>query len=319
MSVRVLEQAPVVQVNDNRGRLFELVRLRDQTLVCTDESVYPDRMHADVEGATPVAAVAIGDVRPTDVLVLSLDRLALQGQVIPVEGSILPAGLAALWSFAEVLRRGCQAALDIQPDELRMGLQPSAAGGIRTARVFLADALENGAGYAPELARLDNLARVLSDIVDNLAAGWQADRHQTCTESCPDCLRSYDNRRLHGWLDWRLALDTAALAAGRPLSSQRWASRSEALSRAFVEAFGSAVACEVVVVGAGLVAVIRRDRAAGVVLGHPLWRQDAAHLNHAQAVALDELSVLGVPMPQMSDPWTLQRHPERIFGLLQGA
>ena len=40
--------------------------------------------------------------------------------------------------------------------------------------------------------------------------------------SCPDCLRSWDNRRHHSGLDWRLALDMLDLAAGEPLAMQRW-------------------------------------------------------------------------------------------------
>ena len=33
-----------------------------------------------------------------------------------------------------------------------------------------------------------------------------------CDTSCPDCLRSYSNLAYHSLLDWRLAIDMAALA-----------------------------------------------------------------------------------------------------------
>jgi hypothetical protein len=36
----------------------------------------------------------------------------------------------------------------------------------------------------------------------------------TCDSACYDCLRSYQNMRFHGILDWRLAMDVASLLAG---------------------------------------------------------------------------------------------------------
>jgi DEAD/DEAH box helicase domain-containing protein len=263
-----------------------------------------------------VAPVAIGDVRPTDVLVLSLDRVALKGAIIPTARSILPAGLAAMWSFAEVWRRGCQAALDVQPDELQVGLQPARASDLRTHRVFIADALENGAGYAPQLGREENLHLVLNDILDDLGSKYDDPDHQICTESCPDCLRSYDNRRLHGALDWRLALDVAALAAGRGLDLSRWMRRAEPLAAGFIKAYG-ALPCEAIEVGEGLMAIVRRDRKRGVVIGHPLWRHEEQDFNDAQAVAFDQmLTDEGVISGEMSDVWVLQRLPARLFSLL---
>ncbi|MEY4902419.1 MAG: hypothetical protein RLZZ292_234, partial [Bacteroidota bacterium] len=36
--------------------------------------------------------------------------------------------------------------------------------------------------------------------------------HQKCSSSCYDCLRDYYNQQYHGLLNWRIALDLAALA-----------------------------------------------------------------------------------------------------------
>ena len=47
-----------------------------------------------------------------------------------------------------------------------------------------------------------------------LTGDWNDKHHAACASSCLDCLRSYDNRRLHGALDWRLALDMLDLLAG---------------------------------------------------------------------------------------------------------
>lgn len=314
MTVRVLEQAEVVRVNDNRGRLFPLVRLGDQSLVSDDESLYEDGLRVGLDGVTRLSPIAIGDVRPTDVLVLSLDQLALQGGVIPTSRSLLPAGLSAMWSFAEVLRRGCQVALDVEPAELQVGLQPARIRDVRTHRVFVADALENGAGYAPELGRPENLKQLLDDVHADLTARYESDDHAECTESCPDCLRSWDNRRLHGALDWRLALDVATLAAGRPLDTARWLSRAEPLAAIFVRAYSSALPCEVIELSGGLIGIARQDRQRGVVVGHPLWRYEEAHFNATQAEAYDELlSEFGVETAAVTDPWVLQRIPAQVY------
>ena len=141
-----------------------------------------------------------------------------------------------MWSFAEILRRGCRVALDLQPDELEVGLQPAKVGDFETRTVFLADRLENGAGYAPELSLTTNIKAVLAGILDDLVDAYQDEAHSDCRESCPDCLRSYDNRRLHGALDWRLALDVAELAAGHQLSTHRWLPGAPALAQNFVNA-----------------------------------------------------------------------------------
>jgi DEAD/DEAH box helicase domain-containing protein len=313
MTVRVLDQAEVVRMNDNNGRLFPLVRMPDQSIVCSDESLYEEGLKVRLEGASALPPVAIGEVRPTDVLVLSLDSLALQGGVIPTARSTLPGGLSAMWSFAEIMRRGCQATLDVAPDELQVGLQPARTHDVRTHRVFIADALENGAGYAPELGQPGNLKRLLDDILTDLVAKYDSPAHELCSESCPSCLRSYDNRRLHGALDWRLAIDVATLASGRELDTSRWLDRAAPLARIFAQAYSSALPCEVVMLGAGLVAIVRNDRKRGAIVGHPLWRREQSHFNSVQAEAHEELADMGAEAITMTDPWVLQRIPAQVY------
>lgn len=317
ITVRQLEQAEVVTVNDNRELLFPLVR-SDGTWVCNDASLYDSQQRVPSTGSGVGTEVAIGDVRPTDVLVITLDHLALPDGAIPTDPAVLPAGLSALWSFAEVLRRGCQEALDVHPDELHVGLQPARINGVTSQRLFIADALENGAGYAPELGRPDKLLAILDHVIDRhkgLAERFDSQAHSHCTESCPDCLRSYDNRRLHGALNWRLALDVATLAAGQPLDSARWLSRAEPLSQAFVRAY-AVVPASVRVLPGGLFAIVRQDRLGAVVMGHPLWRTEEG-LNKEQHAAVAALRIDGLEHVALSDVWTLQRAPHEVFRLLR--
>ncbi len=308
----------VVCINDNEGRLFPLLRQRDSTVVCDDDSLYRKNMNFDSEGTTRLEPTAIGEIRPTDVITLCLNQAALYGGVVPTAAYLTPAGVSAMWSFAEIMKRGCQVALDLQPDELQVGLQPIRIGDFETRRVFLADRLENGAGYAPELGRAAHLKQVLEGILGELATEYHAPNHSNCSESCPDCLRSWDNRRLHGALDWRLALDVAALAAGQALPAHRWLTRSERLAHLFAKAYRRALPCRVVVTG-DLHTIIRTDNQAAVVLGHPLWMHDERYFNDKQAEAYSTVrSDLGIPRVMISDLWVLDRIPAKIFRLLRG-
>ena len=318
ITVQQLEQAEVVSINDNRELLFSLGKT-DGTWVCDDPSLYDNQRPVPNAGTGVRTDIAIGDIRPTDVLVLTLDQLKLPDRTVPTSPAVLPAGLSALWSFAELLRRGCQDALDIHPDELRVGLQPAQIHDLASHRLFIADAHENGAGYAPELGRPENLLSIFSHITDQhegLVARYDSPAHGECTESCPDCLRSYDNRRLHGALDWRLALDVAALAAGQSLDPRRWLARTAPLAEAFIRAY-QVLPCRIDDLPEGLTAIVRQDNRAAVIIGHPLWRTDHSHLNSGQRTALDILANQGVGNVDFSDAWTLQRVPSQVFRRLR--
>lgn len=309
----------VIRINDNHGNLFPLVQQRDKSVICDDDAVYGRKMKFDDEGTTRLDRTAIGEVRPTDVVTLSLEGVALHGGVIPTAPYLAPAGTYSMWSFAEIMRRGCQVALDLQPDEIQVGLQPTRVGDFETRRLFLADRLENGAGYAPELGHTTHLKQVLEGILGELTEEYEGPDHADCGESCPDCLRSWDNRRLHGALDWRLALDVTSLAAGLPLPTHRWFGRADRTAELFVRAYGEALKCRVEEAGE-LLAIVREDDVSAVILGHPLWMHDEKFLNDIQAEAVDVVrSDLGVPRVAVSDLWVLDRIPARIFRLLHGS
>jgi len=305
----------VIRMNDNHGNLFSLLRQKDGTIVCDDKSLYGNKIKFNEKEATRLDPTAIGEIRPTDVVTFSLHQVALHSGVVPTAPFLSPAGVNAMWSFAEIMRRGCQIALDLQSDELQVGLQPIRIGDFETRSVFLADRLENGAGYAPELSRATNLKQVLEGILGELTEEYESPAHADCRESCPDCLRSWDNRRLHGALDWRLALDVAALAAGSSLPTHRWFDRAEQQAELFVRAYRQALPYRVELVG-DLYAIVHNDQTA-VVLGHPLWMHDEKYLNETQAEAYDIARLdLGVTKICVSDLWVLERIPGRIFKLL---
>ena len=244
---------------------------------------------------------------------------ALERGVIATQSSVCPAGLSAMWSFAEVIRRGCQSALDLPSDELQVGLQPVRVDDVETRRLFLADRLENGAGYAPEVGRAESIKEILRGILTTLADQYDSPGHGDCTDACPNCLRSWDNRRLHGALDWRLALDVATLANGEALYTGRWLDRAPRLADQFVRAYREAVHTEVIETG-DLLAIATRDRQRAVILGHPLWLHRPEMFNEEQAIAFDVARAdLGIGEVIMSDVWVLHRRAPQIFGMLARA
>jgi DEAD/DEAH box helicase domain-containing protein len=191
-------------------------------------------------------------------------------------------------SFAEAVRRGAQAELDIDPSEISVGLQGRRVDGVVSANIYLADTLENGAGYATELGSTDRFLGVVTGIADDLAARWSSESHAGCDAACPDCLRSYDNRHLHPLLDWKLATDVAELCLGRSLSAGRWLDLATPTAEQFAATFGEALG-GVSVREAGDLCCVTAGRRA-VVLGHPLWRVDPEGWNARQQRAVAELA-----------------------------
>ena len=317
MAITTLGGATIFTVNDNDGDLFEMYRF-DRTIVVPSPELYSEAPHLprDRFDREPDLQAAIGCVRPTDVLLLNLNRLDLPGptEAITTDRSRTPAGQPALWSFAELFRRAGALELDVSPFELDIGVQPYPTEDGLSRRIFLADQLENGAGYAPQLGEPEVLRRVFDRIFDVIAPKLEEAHHASdCDASCPDCLRSYDNRRLHPLLDWRLALDVAELAARRPLMAGRWLDSAQADVARFVSAFGPALPdLETVQLGE-LWGAQSRSRGRAAYFGHPLWRLDEAFHVDEQIDAADAAKGAGASETRAFDLYSLRRAPQNAF------
>lgn len=283
--IDLFEQSRVVEYNDNRGQLFDLVRLPDQTVVANvdyrGEWKVPD-------GGAAVGKAVIGEIRVTDALTIDLVRHDSSRSRIAMS-SALPAGHAAYWSFAEVLRRAAQVALDVDPHELQAGLLPFRQDGIESAKVFIADAIENGAGYAAQLSDPEAFAELISTSRRELTARYEGTRHAACTSSCPDCLRAWDNQRLHGALDWRLALDMVDLADGRDLHLQRWFSSINRVVDGLRSIYPSAIEAHSSY-EFGVPVLELPDRQLALVLNHPLWWRESVARTDAQNNAITNVA-----------------------------
>lgn len=311
VDIDLFEQSKLVQYNDNGGNLFDLERLGDQSVIATNEDLYSGSWKGRPAAGSPVAAAAIGEVRVTDALTVDLARADTPAGFIPLDGNLMPAAYSAFWSLAEVLRRSSQMLLDIDPQELQTGLQPTRLHGHSGAKVFVADATDNGAGYAVELARADVFSELLSSTRERLTDQYGTRSHEACTTSCPDCLRAWDNQALHGALDWRLALDMLDLASGRPLLLDRWFGRTGKL----IESLNQVAPGQVTVSSDFEVPAISLLNGKAVVLiGHPLWWRTEDNFSGEQENATDEVKKA---FPNAVVTWTdffeIDRRPLRVL------
>ncbi|ACV78352.1 DEAD/DEAH box helicase [Nakamurella multipartita] len=318
MSLRLLEQTEVVTVNDNNRRLFSLRRLHDGSIIATNPGLYRRPLPAWMQtGGSELDPAAIGEVRRTDVLLMGLDSLKVADGAIATRHWDCPAGFGALVSFAELVRNAAKDYLDIDQSELDVGLQPTLHNGTVSARVFLADALDNGAGYALELGQMPTLRRLLESIREQTGGRLRGDPHgSACTSSCPGCLRNYENRFLHWALDWRLGLDVVDLVLGRDLDLSSWAVRTAEVVASFLGGYGAYLNVVVEERNSIPVLVTREGRGRAVLVGHPLWRHDRAYWNSVVRDTVSLVEADGIAGVSVSDTFVLDRTPSRVFTAL---
>lgn len=306
--IKLHEQVRLLQVNDNNGELFAIAREKGQALVMNHE-LFLDEKGWPPKDLQPVKRIAIGEIRTTDVALIGLESESLANRHVPFSSKSCPAGLAAYYSLAEVLLRAAKRQLDIDPSELEVGLHPISDGSMN---VFLADALDNGAGYADELSRSGNFEKLLVDARKQLTDDWQHQNHTNCTSSCMDCLRSYDNRRLHGVLDWRLALDMLDMLAGEKLSGERWNALGRTAADGLVQNGFIPLQMEQTV--AGFTILKNSSNGKAVLLGHPLWYRGEDFAVPEQIDAIDDaLQIPGVKSIVQSDVFETVRKPLHIL------
>jgi hypothetical protein len=125
------------------------------------------------------------------------------------------AGRSAWLSLAFLARNAAARRLDVGPDELVTEISPRSLGsGGVVGEIFLADRLENGAGYATWLG--ENIGELLT-AMEELAKEFLDHASGGCDGSCYDCLRDYSNSAYHPMLDWHLAREALAILMGQPL------------------------------------------------------------------------------------------------------
>jgi ATP-dependent helicase YprA (DUF1998 family) len=267
-------------INDNNGRGWRFAQASNWPgLLSVDVSengtmaTKPDLPKLDADSAV---TVALGASYVTDIALIGIEHTPPGLALNPTRR----VGLRAAWySLGFVLREAAVRLLDVQNRELGVGLwyQPVGNQDVR-AWIYLADTLENGAGYATHLAQPAHFADVMDE-----ARGFLTDLHRPrhadrCDSSCYDCLRDYYNMAYHPLLDWRLGEDLFALLAGETVDISRAATRERELAESFADNFGG----EVISLDADVSAVKLGRRL--IVITHPLESHEV------ESVATDRLA-----------------------------
>lgn len=317
LDVSIFEQSRMIEYNDNKGDLFLLTKQPDGSLVAINDGLYSQdvTMRIDSNSSESDFSTAIGSVKVTDVVTLDLANVQTASGSVPLGRRLLPAAQAAYWSLAEVLRTAVKVELDIDPTEIVSGIQQiRRRSDLEVARVFIADTLDNGAGYSVEIAKQHNLSTLLQDTRNVLSERWASPEHLLCSSSCPDCLRAWDNQRIHGALDWRLALDMLDLSAGDTLNFTRWAGLSDRLANGLKLLTNDAVGVSIDDTTGFPVLTIPKGKKPVVAVGHPLWERGNTF---APGAKTDMESRIRADYPESEIIWTdffeMDRFPLRVL------
>lgn len=239
--------AEVVTTNDNGGDLFRFAQATDtydgQAKLTSGmlEERFLDENDADRRKLAKVYAKREGDFseqvalaarRRTDLLTIGLASTPHDVVIDPRS----PEGRGAWASFGYLFQSAAVRWLDISPDEIEVGVNPLIVDGDVAAEVFLADTLDNGAGYAGRIA--ENLGTVFGRARELVEEFSDHNGGQACDSSCYKCLRDYSNSRWHALLDWRLGSDLLDLLQGRPLEVDRYHERDHRAAKAVGADFG---------------------------------------------------------------------------------
>ena len=135
--------------------------------------------------------LALGHRFPSEVILMSV--------VLPPGLEADPStasGRAAWLSFGTLLTNAATAVLDIDPEELRIGVRPViGSDGRLQGEIYIHDTLPGGAGYARDIN--ENLQEVFTEA---LALSRQCS-NPDCSGACYSCLLDYRNQHEHPLLD----------------------------------------------------------------------------------------------------------------------
>lgn len=307
-------KADVLVVNDSAGADFRFGPVAGQDgLLSLDLLADEDRRRelrlpklGEPGSAVPLA---MGAWTRTDALLVGLQAVPTLLDLNPMR---TPARAAWL-SLGFLLRNAASKLLDVEVGELKVGVFPRpdpAAPDLVSGAAFLADSLDNGAGYATHLGRdpLPLLAQARE-----LAAEYQEHAYSGggCDSSCYRCLRDHTNSAYHPLLDWRLAVDLLDAAEGRQVDLTRLDGLAEALARTLVDNFGGTVRLV-----AGL-PLFQDDFGASLLVAHPLENTTGARATPRVRAARDALTQAGLHAPpQVTTTYELVRRPGVVWSRL---
>jgi hypothetical protein len=236
-------------INDNTGRDFGFARAGGwDGLISLDLVRDPARSRDMPWLPTPLPGterqVALGDVQVSDILLVSIIQAPIGVDLDPYSPDrqhsrrLEVARKAAWFSLGFMLREAAKVVLDVQSRELRVGVRVRPINMRTEVEIFLADELENGAGYATHLGKPEVFTLVLDSLKALVSELGTRPAHADCETSCYECLRDYHNMPYHPALDWRLGRDMANLLRGGSLDASAWIEAERRRAQLFADAYG---------------------------------------------------------------------------------
>ncbi|MCL4264742.1 MAG: DEAD/DEAH box helicase [Anaerolineae bacterium] len=298
----------IYAINDNNTTQFAFQPHDDGYVV---PNAFPDHAPAVPEPDPNPILRSLASITHTDVLLVGLNDNVTQTRL---KFNPLSIGRRAAWfSFGFFLRSASAKRLDIDVNELQVGLRTfRETDGRIGAQVFLADTLQNGAGYASFLGNPYEFKYLLNYMLDNGSNGYQmaSAHHQVnCDSACYDCLKDYSNMVYHGLLDWRLAMDMARFAhdgTAPDLFNGYWQGMADNLIQSFCLAFD----WDMTEYG-GLPCAERAEWREVVIPIHPLWNEDIHHLMAPLADVIAVVEKRGLRY-RFADLFNLARRPAQF-------
>jgi Lhr-like helicase len=293
----------VYRINDNGGNDFVFQKAANSNAWIVDDAFQQALLdlprQQQMATRAPSYDPAAGMVTRALTASLVTDVMTIGFQNVPRGLTLNPAvdeARGAWYSFGFLLRRAAAVTLDVNEGELDVGIQPTidpeSPFNQPSARVFISDTLENGAGYSRYLGQPERCERLLEFMLgvndDRLYAGLVERRHSgECASSCHRCLREFGNMAYHPLLDWRLALDMARLALSVEAQIDFSAPHWTGFAARTVEAYFQGMRLEPTILG-GLRAGIDNNRRRAMIVVHPLWDQSEGNRRAEVTAAINE-------------------------------
>lgn len=307
----------IYRINDNDGNDFAFRKLDNSHFWMVEEAFVtalrdlPGSERRRIQqpafdSSTPTVRRSLAAISNTDVMAAGINQVPVGLCLNPSR----PEAKAAWYSFGFLVRRAAAVSLDVNESELDLGIQPfpdhSTPFAPPTARIFVSDSLENGAGYSTFFGDPIRFEELLRFVLGEFRPSWtRSSEHdsfhrplvtpphsQECVSSCHRCLREFGNMAFHPILDWRMGLDLARLAldpeARIDLTANHW---SDVVGRTTGSYFSglNLQARTFDILPAG-VDVFNNE---AIILIHPLWDKDASNYRPEVAAAVAEAQSQG--------------------------
>ncbi|MCZ7666525.1 MAG: DUF1998 domain-containing protein [Chloroflexi bacterium] len=336
----------IYTINNNNGQEFTFYHYQDRFNDCwlvpeafpdpdlIEPSKYQIWANRIDKETLPHDTRSLASINKTDVLLVSIDNDRASTKLDlglmrwdknKNENQVVASRRAAWYSFAFFLRSAAAQQLDVDPNELQAGLRTFKGENKQVqAEVFIADTLQNGAGYSSYLGQPKVFRALIEYMLDEGQDGYQMPQHGgkdgPCGSACYDCLKDYGNMAYHGLLNWRLAMDMAQLILIQPTPqstdltslinlSGHWDTIMTGLTQRFCNDFGGHPTHF-----GKLQGVKMKNRGFAVV--HPLWSTQLDYLSDGVVEALLTGNDAGFLTPDkpfgLIDIFELDRRPAKV-------